>query len=424
MLGYRIRRTLKMGLKSLWMHRLRSALTVLGIVFGVCSVIAMLAIGEGASREAQEQIRQLGSQNIIIRSVKPPEDQKATSERTMLLKYGLTYEDAERIVYTLPNVEVMVSARVFRQDIWSEGRRVDGTIVATVPWHPATANIRVAEGRFFSPDEARVGASVCVLGPGVARELFPIDDPLGRTIRVSDNYYRVIGVVESLGQGTAKPGGESRGSDTDVYIPLTTAQHRFGDVLVKARSGSFEMEEVQLHQIIVKTASLENVIATAEAIRSQLARFHAKEDYTVVVPLELLRQAERTKRIFSIVLGSIAAISLLVGGIGIMNIMLATVTERTREIGIRRAMGAKRRDIILQFLTETVLRSGGGGLLGVGLGVLIPLAVSEFTNMATVVTPWSLILAFSISVAIGVIFGLYPAGRAANMDPIEALRHE
>ncbi len=210
----------------------------------------------------------------------------------------------------------------------------------------------------------------------------------------------------------------------NVYIPLTTARRRFGELIVRRQSGSFNMERIQLHQINVRVASPELVPATAKVIQNLLERFHKKKDFKLIIPLELLRQAEQTKRIFNVVLGSIAAISLLVGGIGIMNIMLASVTERTREIGIRRALGAKKKDIVTQFLVETVVLSAGGGLLGVVFGVTIPFLVSHFAKMKTIITPWSLILAFSISAAIGIIFGLYPARKAANMDPIEALRHE
>ena len=218
--------------------------------------------------------------------------------------------------------------------------------------------------------------------------------------------------------------GTDAKSPTRIYIPLTTARSRFGDTTMKFSSGGREFEKVLLHQATVKIGHEENVLETAEAIRTLLKRFHKKQDFELIVPLELLNQAKRTKRIFNIVLGSIAAISLLVGGIGIMNIMLASVTERTREIGIRRALGAKKRDIIVQFLAETVLLSASGGVLGVLLGVGLPIVVSYFTKMRTSVTPWSLALAFGISAAVGIIFGLYPAQRAADLDPIEALRHE
>jgi putative ABC transport system permease protein len=209
-----------------------------------------------------------------------------------------------------------------------------------------------------------------------------------------------------------------------MFIPLETAKTRYGEVLMKFRSGSFSAERVQLHEVTIKIASRDEVLPVAEAVKAVLKHHHKKKDYEVVVPLELLRRAERTKQIFNIVLGSIAAISLLVGGIGIMNIMLATVTERTREIGIRRALGAKRRDIITQFLVEAVMLSGVGGLFGVALGITIPLAVTWFAAMKTIITFWSPVIAFSISGLVGVAFGLYPALRAANMDPVEALRHE
>jgi len=209
-----------------------------------------------------------------------------------------------------------------------------------------------------------------------------------------------------------------------MFIPLETAKTRYGEILRKIRSGSFEQERVQLHEITVKVATAEQVPAVADAIKEVMERNHKKKDYDILVPLELLKRAERTKQIFNIVLGSIAAISLLVGGIGIMNIMLASVTERTREIGIRRALGAKRRDIITQFLVETVMLSGAGGAMGVLFGVTIPWFVSHFAGMKTIVTLWSPVVAFTISALVGVVFGIYPALRAAKMDPVEALRHE
>jgi putative ABC transport system permease protein len=209
-----------------------------------------------------------------------------------------------------------------------------------------------------------------------------------------------------------------------MFIPLETAKLRYGEVLMRRRSGSFEAQRVQLHEVTVKVETLEDVTGVADAIKAVLERNHKKKDYDIVVPLELLKRAERTKQIFNIVLGSIAAISLLVGGIGIMNIMLASVTERTREIGIRRALGARRKDIITQFLVETVLLAGAGGMIGVIMGVAIPFIVTQAAGMKTIVTVWGPLLAFTISAVVGVIFGLYPALRAANMDPVEALRHE
>ena len=424
----RLRRTVRLGVKSLWLHKLRSLLTALGIVFGVCSVIAMLAIGEGASYAAQEEIKTLGSQNIILRSVKPPEEQKVSEKgsQSYVLQYGLTYLDIQRIRSTIPGVTVVVPGRIMREYVWNISRRVDSEIMGTVPWYPEMRNHHVARGRFFSDKEMEDKANVCVLGAGMVKGLFPLDSPLGKDVRVGGDYYEVIGVMEPVGKGatTEETGDNPKAAAERMFIPLETAKTRYGEILRKVRSGSFEQERVQLHEVTVKVATPEQVIPVADAIKEVMERNHKKKDYDIIVPLELLKRAERTKEIFNIVLGSIAAISLIVGGIGIMNIMLASVTERTREIGIRRALGAKRRDIITQFLVETVMLSGAGGVLGVLLGVTIPWFVSHFAGMKTIITFWSPMVAFTISGIVGVVFGIYPAMRAAQMDPVEALRHE
>jgi putative ABC transport system permease protein len=426
--AFRLKRIVRLGLKALWLHKLRSLLTMLGIVFGVCSVIAMLAIGEGASHEAQEQIKNLGSQNIILRSVKPPDEQKASDRgsQNFALQYGITYADIRRIRSTLKGVNIILPSRIMRDYVWNVARRVDSEIVATVPWYPSMRNHHIIAGRFFTDQEMDNRSSVCVLGAEVVPALFPLDSPLGSDVRVGSAYYRVVGImapraraaVDETERRTAQPMLNS------IFIPLETAKTRYGELLRRVRSGSFEQERLELHEVTVKVASPEQVPQTADAIKALLERHHKKKDYELVVPLELLRRAERTKQIFNIVLGSIAAISLLVGGIGIMNIMLASVTERTREIGIRRALGAKRRDIITQFLAESVILAGVGGIIGVLLGVSIPFLVSHFAGMKTIITVWSPVLSFMISGAVGVLFGIYPARRAAQMDPVEALRHE
>ncbi|MCI0539265.1 MAG: ABC transporter permease [Verrucomicrobiales bacterium] len=425
----RLKRTVRLGWKSLWLHRLRSLLTALGIVFGVCSVIAMLAIGEGASHEAQEQIKNLGSQNIILRSEKPPEEQKVSNTgQSYVLEYGLTYEDVQAIQNTIPGVTVIVPARVMSDFVWNITRRTESEILGTVPWYPGMRNLRVVRGRFFTEQEMEESSNVCVLGAEVAEKLFPLEPPVGGNVRVGSTYYRVIGVMEARARTDSAVDssaiGASSGLANRMFIPLTTARTRYGEILRKRRTGSFEQERVALHEVTVKVADRDEVINVSQAIQALLERRHKKTDYTITVPLKLLRSAERTKQIFNIVLGSIAAISLLVGGIGIMNIMLASVTERTREIGIRRALGAKRRDIITQFLVETVMLSGAGGLIGVFLGISIPYVVTYFADMVTIVTFWSPMIAFTISALVGVVFGIYPAMRAADMDPVEALRHE
>jgi putative ABC transport system permease protein len=421
-------RVIRLGMRSLWLHRLRSLLTVLGIVFGVCSVIAMLAIGEGASFAAQEQIKSLGSQNIILRSIKPPFDQKLIqSSRQRLLSYGLTYADIRAIQATIPGVMVVVPGRTIQEFVWNIGQRVDSEIVGTVPWYPEMRNHRVAQGRFFTDLEMDEQARVCVLNPEAAEKLFPLEAPLGKSVRIGEHYYRVVGVLEHqtpFKEDTTLEEKQTASTGSQVFLPLESLKTHFGDIILKRRVGSFEIEKVVLSEVTVKVDKREAVIDVSLAIKDLLDRKHTKPDYRMTVPLQLLARAEETKRIFTIVLGSIAAISLLVGGIGIMNIMLASVTERTREIGIRRSLGARRRDIVRQFLVETVILAGAGGLLGVVLGMAIPRLVTLFSGMPTIIVFWAPILAFGISALVGVIFGLYPARRAASMDPVEALRHE
>lgn len=455
---YRLFRIIAMGFRSLWLHRLRSFLTMLGVVFGVASVIAMLAVGEGASQVAQEQIRKLGSKNIIIKSVKPPLEQKATAERSRIVEYGIKREDALRIKESIPNVEVVVPNRIIRDIVWNSRWRVDGQIIGTVSWYPEMRKLNILEGRYFTEQELNEVKNVCVLSLSSAQRLFPMGGAISQTIRVGLSYYKVIGIIEDedIGSNTQFPQtsgvfignraviptgenpptqGRSRTSPftasaslvaetCKVYIPITCAQKRFGETLIRRSAGSFEAERVELHEIIVMVDSEQRVEEVAQIVDEILKKYHKQKDYDIIVPFELLRQARRTKQIFNLVLGTIAGISLLVGGIGIMNIMLATVTERTREIGIRRALGAKKKDIVIQFLVETVIMSGTGGIFGILLGFVIPKLITYFSSMPTIVQFWSPLVAFGISAGVGIVFGIYPAFRAANMDPVEALRHE
>ncbi|MFN9787478.1 MAG: ABC transporter permease [Planctomycetia bacterium] len=417
------RAVLSTGVRSLLLHKLRSILTTLGVLFGVASVVAMLAIGEGASSEAQEQIRKLGSQNVILRSVKPPEN-LASNESTRISAYGLTDLDLARVRESFPGVRRAVPVRQLQQEVRWGDRVGNPRVLATTPEYAEVTGRPLAEGRFLSPEDERRRLNTCVLGYEVARYLIPFRSAVGEQIKIGAEYFTCVGVLlprVPLSGDPPAPGSEVTG---EVFLPLSTGRLWFGDTQVKIRSGSREMEQVELHEIVAEATEPENVPLVASAAREMLSRRHKQKDYEVVVPLELLLRAEETKRIFNIVLGSIAGISLLVGGIGIMNVMLATVTERTREIGIRRALGAKRRHIVVQFLVETVVLSVGGGLLGIALGLLIPFFVEWYADMRTIVTPGAPILAFLISAGIGVVFGLYPAWRAARMDPVEALRHE
>jgi putative ABC transport system permease protein len=417
-------RTVSLGLKTIWLHKLRSFLTALGVVFGVASVVAMLAIGEGASHEAQEQIKKLGSQNIILHSVKPPDSQGGAADtRSMVIEYGLTLKDIEQIRRTVPGISIVVPSRILSENIWNLDRKVDGEIAGVLPVYPTMRNRQVHDGRFFSELEYREHLPVCVLNQTAAAALFPLNTPSGKSVRVRGYYYQILGVIEDETKSAASSASSSN-SLAQIYIPSTTLMDQYGETFFRYKTGGFEAEKVEFHEAIVRVDDVANVMKAAEAVKRILTVNHQKEDWRMIVPIELLRQAERTKQIFSIVLGSIAAISLLVGGIGIMNIMLASVTERTREIGIRRALGARQADIVVQFLIETVMLAGAGGLLGVALGLAIPAIISHAAGVTTIVKAWSPILAFSISVLTGIAFGIYPARRAAMMNPVEALRHE
>ncbi len=417
-------RTVRLGVSSLLLHKLRSILTTLGVLFGVSSVIAMLAIGEGASKHAQELIRELGSQNVILRSKKPPEDLVTGGQQSRISAYGLTDEDMQRVRDSFPAVTRAVPVRILQQEVRYETRALNPRVLATTYQYRDVTGRPICEGRFLSPDDERSVANVCVLGFEVARYLIPFESAVGKDIKVGSEYFTCVGVMLPRVPLSADPPQAGADVTGEVFVPMETGNKWFGDTQVKIRSGSREMEQVELHEIYAAVDASEHVELVADAAKEMLRRNHNQQDYEVVVPLELMMKEEETKRTFNIVLGSIAGISLLVGGIGIMNVMLATVTERTREIGIRRALGAKRRHIVTQFLVETVVLSVGGGLLGIALGLLIPVIVERTANMPTIVTPSAPILAFGISAVIGVVFGLYPAWRAANMDPVEALRHE
>jgi putative ABC transport system permease protein len=417
-------RTVSLGVKSLWLHKLRSLLTALGVVFGVASVVAMLAIGEGASHEAQEQIRKLGSLNIIIESVKPPENQSSGAEsRSMVIEYGITSKDIQQIRATVPGIEMVVPGRQVTETLWHVERKAEGQIIGALPAYPELRNRTLVSGRFFTGLEVDQRRRVCVITVATQARLFPLSTPIGKSIRVRGFYYNIIGVVADE-NGNTDPAASGTETTAQILVPYTTLLDQFGETFFRYKTGGFEAEKVEFHEAVVRVLDPDQVESRAQAIRQIFQRNHKQEDWRIIVPVELLKQAERTKRIFSIVLGSIAAISLLVGGIGIMNIMLASVTERTREIGIRRALGARQADIVVQFLIETVLLSGIGGVMGVILGVGIPVIVSHFAGVTTVVQFWAPALAFSISVVTGIAFGIYPARRAARMNPVEALRHE
>ena len=425
----RLKKITHVGVKSIFSHGLRSMLTVLGIVIGVAAVIAMLAVSEGASFEAQQQFRELGATNILLKSVKPAEVEESTQRGfgpPQAVVYGLTQADIETIRNTIPGVSNVIASRIVKKNVWNLGLSMNTDVVGTSVDYPSSRNYDIRAGRFFSESEVRDHANVVVLSDEVAGALFPIDNPLSQSIKIDSDYYNIVGIMESegfsnLGQNQA---GSSNSAPTRIFIPFTSSKSRFGETTTRQTAGGMESETVELHEAIIQVEDQETVIEVGEIIDQILQRRHRDVDYAIEIPLALLRQAEASALRDQIVAGAIAGISLLVGGIGIMNIMLASVTERTREIGIRRALGAKKKDIIAQFLIEAVILSGVGGLIGVVLGIIIPFIISTFWGMTTIVTPIAPILAFSISAMIGVIFGIYPSMRAADMDPVEALRHE
>ncbi len=418
----KLARNILLGVEDLLLHKLRSFLTTLGIVFGVGSVVAMLSVGEGASKEAMDQIRKLGSNNIIISSIKSVEEESTSTTHSHLAIYGLTYDDYARVTETFKAIRQAAPVKLMRKEGRLGERAMDLRVVGTTPVWFELVQRPIVAGRVLLASDDNEHAPAAVLTEHGARKLLAAENTIGQTLKIGGDRFEIVGIVKSE---SGQAGNiQIPDQEVDVYIPINVARTYFGDITARRTSGTFERELVELHQMIVQVDSTDDVEPTANGIEDMLKRFHKKKDYLVSVPLALLRQAEATKRTFNIVLGSIAGISLLVGGIGIMNIMLASVTERTREIGIRRAIGAKRRQIISQFLIETVVLSIIGGLIGIGLGILVPFLITYFAGMPTVITVESIVLPLVISFGVGIVFGLYPAVRAARVDPIVALRHE
>jgi putative ABC transport system permease protein len=414
----------RLSLQSVFLHRLRSTLTVLGIVLGVGSVILMLAVGEAARFEAVRQIEELGAANIIIRSVKPLEQKNKNDDDTLLLTYGITNADLDRISSTIPTVRSVTPVREFPMDVRFHDRKVEARVVSVSPAYQTLNRLEVARGRFITDTDNSEYQNVAVLGAEMADRLFPVEDPLGKSVRIADNhYYTVVGVIEQkVISSAAGAGGQDY--NRDVYIPFQTDRVRFGPVLSQFKAGTIKLEKIEISQLTVVVDEMSHVKQTAAIIQSSLDQFHPDKDTEMTVPLDLIERAEQAQQVFTLVLAAIAGISLIVGGIGIMNIMLATVTERTREIGIRRALGAKRRDIAWQFLVETLTLTGVGGLLGVVTGISLAILVTSRFGFPTILRAWSVVLAFGVSLVVGLVFGTYPAYRAARLDPIEALRHE
>ena len=430
--------TIRLGLANLRNHLLRSVLTALGIILGVAAVITMVSIGEGAKQAALDQIERLGARNIIIRSVRPAQATQDSqgSRRGWQLSYGISRQDLDLLAENFGDAGAIVPLKAVGAEVLKNEKKQVSQAFGTTPAFLEVAGSRVARGRFITEQDVDARIGVAVLGSQVATELFPASDPIGQTVRIDHQVFEIVGVMAPVGlAGGAGAALIGRDLNLDVYVPVTTARDRFNDLVVRRASGSFSAEEIQISEVYYEAPSRARVVVDAERIERLLeVRHPGMADIDIIVPYELLETAEREALQSNILTGSIAGISMLVGGIGIMNIMLASVQERTREIGIRRALGATRDDIVRQFLIETGVISMLGGILGVGLGIALTLGVALAAPwiarqigteaVHSQLASWSVVLSFLVATAIGLAFGIYPATVAAKQDPIVALRHD
>ena len=443
---------MRTALEAVGHNKIRAALTSLGILFGVASVIAMLAIGKGAEQEILSQMRLLGTNNIVVTPIEEQKEGEVKTEQAATPKKftpGLRYADAQAIVSNIPNVDASSSEIVLNTLITREGRHRSAKLVGVDSSYFRIMNLELASGSEFTADQVKNGLQVAVIGAGVKARFFTRIDPQGQTIKVGQNWLTVVGVLADRpvsGQNAQRLG--IRDANLDVYIPATTMLLRYRNraqvtqqeieaaskmTTTSANDAPAEDPEVraekrnmnQLDRIIVRVADAKLVPAVADVVQRMLERRHnAVIDFEVTVPELLLKQEQRTRTIFNFVLGAIASISLIVGGIGIMNIMLASILERIREIGVRRALGATQKDILFQFLAEAVLISMAGGIAGILLGVAFSIAIERIAGITSIVSGMSVLVAFGVSCSVGLAFGIVPAHRAARQDPITCLRYE
>jgi putative ABC transport system permease protein len=450
--------TLNIAIEAVIANRFRSMLTALGIIFGVAAVISMMAIGNGARKEILDQIKLVGVNNIVVTPILEKtgsgneNSEGDNSGQKMQKKFspGLTLEDAESIKDVIPTV-TRVSAEVgFDSFVLKGGKRSDARLVGVTNDFFEVYNLKLISGQYFQEQQMIAGSPVCIIGPSVKSRFFSKEDPLGKSIKCGGIWLTVIGVLENrvFRVDDSKDIGVNDYNE-HIYAPIQTVLLRYkdrafvndatlqqgatsmtffhGGLASFSSSSSGEMDDNynQLDKIVVQVSDSKYLDATTKALTSMLKRRHQQvDDFRISVPEILLKQEQRTKDIFNIVLGVIAGISLVVGGIGIMNIMLASVMERTKEIGIRRATGATRKDVIFQFLSEATLISISGGVIGIALGVIFAVMIQRTTGILTIVTPVSIIISFGVSAFIGILFGYMPAKRASDQDPVESLRYE
>ena len=430
--------TFRLGLANLMLHKLRSLLTALGIIIGVGAVVAIAGYAEGTKQAALAQFKEQGANNIILRSVKPPESVENASQdddsgfgrhggdedqEVQAYPYGLTRLDYRRLgSETVQPIQEMVPLKQVGTFVYKNGYTVQqAKVYGTTPRYREVVPMTVSRGRYLSAKDSDELAPVAVLGADAAQDLFRLEDPLGNSFSIDGQRFVVVGVLEPVGLTTGKD------INFDVYIPIETARARFGDQRVLP--GGTMAEQVELSELIIRVPEIKQVVPVAAQVRRVIEIGHKEDDVQVIVPLELIRNEEESRLMFTVMMIFIASLSLLVGGIGIMNIMLASVTERIREIGVRRAMGATRTHIIAQFLVETTALSIIGGLIGVLSGLaLIGIAAVMSNYIDAIETPiptlWSILVGFGAAGVTGILAGLYPAIRAAWEDPIVALRHD
>lgn len=406
---------IRVAISGLIEHKFRSFLTMLGIIFGVASVIAMLSIGEGAKREAIAKYQDLGVNNIIVREKNLTDDE--LEEVRAKFSQGLSLTDAEVIRNIVPGVKKIACQAEIDTDVKYADQSSRSTVIGITPDFAQLLNYSTDKGILISKDHYDRNLRVCVLGAGIAKSLFKHKNPIGQMVKLDDQWFEVVGVLKSKALFTETVGElASRDLNTDIYIPLSSFLDRFTPV---------NQLKSEIQQITIQVANSDQLVQTSDLIKAIINRHHFNnEDFSIVIPYELLKQEEKERRIYNILLGAIAAISLIVGGIGIMNIMLATVMERTREIGIRRAIGARKADIMSQFVSEAVAISITGGIIGVVLGVSLSLLITLFTDVHTFIRLYSVFIAFGFSVIVGISFGYLPAKNAANLKPIDSIRYE
>lgn len=433
-----------LAMEAVIANKLRAFLTALGIIFGVGAVIAMLAIGTGAKQSILDQMKLIGTNNIVIEGIIPEteettEGQSAQNNREKNKapwSPGLTLQDAEAIHKVIPIVENISPEIVLPVTVIRAGKLEKAKVVGVTNAFFELNNLKLAQGEFFHNKHIERGNSVCIIGKAIQLKFFPEEDPLGQTIKCGNNWLTIIGVMDRrVARAESLENLGIRDYNSDIYVPVTTAMLRFKDRAkitsddIQKNDWDNEVEKGenyhQLDRLVVRVNNSEYLQASADVIARTLKRRHRDIlDFEIQVPELLLEQQQKTQDTFNFVLAVIAGISLLVGGIGIMNIMLASVLERIKEIGVRRSMGAKRQDIIWQFLFEAVFISLIGGLVGVIIGVLSAKTIASYADIPTIVSLWSILLSFGVAATVGLVFGLFPAQKAAKQDPIKALRTE